>query len=80
MPYTTFLYNYKIFLSHVFSKLSKMNFCIFKWLIISRFDHFAIICEVIPVGLLSAAVNMAVLKSGQYGSEGENFDLIDGKF
>ncbi|KAM3725821.1 Hexosaminidase [Dirofilaria immitis] len=34
-----------------------------------RFDHFAIICEVIPVGLLSAAVNMAVLKSGQYSSE-----------
>ncbi|MFH4978579.1 hypothetical protein AB6A40_005288 [Gnathostoma spinigerum] len=30
-----------------------------------RFDHFAILCETLPVGLPSAAVNLAILKDGR---------------
>ncbi|VBB33747.1 unnamed protein product [Acanthocheilonema viteae] len=70
--------NVQHYLNNHISWLKQMNehhskFKQFRGIIVTgwqRFDHFAIICEVIPVGLLSAAVNMAVLKSGQYGSEG----------
>uniref|UniRef100_A0A8R1TU21 beta-N-acetylhexosaminidase n=1 Tax=Onchocerca volvulus TaxID=6282 RepID=A0A8R1TU21_ONCVO len=69
--------NVQHYLNNHISWLKQMNehhskFKQFRGIIVTgwqRFDHFAIICEVIPVGLLSAAVNMAVLKSGQYGSE-----------
>ncbi|VDK85691.1 unnamed protein product [Litomosoides sigmodontis] len=70
--------NVQHYLNNHISWLKQMNehhskFKQFRGIIVTgwqRFDHFAIICEVIPVGLLSAAVNMAVLKSGRYGSEG----------
>lgn len=29
----------------------------------SRFDHFAVLCETLPVGLMSAAVNLALLRN-----------------
>uniref|UniRef100_A0AAF5PI42 beta-N-acetylhexosaminidase n=1 Tax=Wuchereria bancrofti TaxID=6293 RepID=A0AAF5PI42_WUCBA len=69
--------NVQHYLNNHISWLKQMNehhskFKQFRGIIVTgwqRFDHFAIICEVIPVGLLSAAVNMAVLKNGQYGSE-----------
>ncbi|EFO21045.2 hypothetical protein LOAG_07446 [Loa loa] len=69
--------NVQHYLNNHISWLKQMNehhskFKQFRGIIVTgwqRFDHFAIICEVIPVGLPSAAVNMAVLKSGQYGSE-----------
>ncbi|VDN07687.1 unnamed protein product [Thelazia callipaeda] len=68
--------NVQHYLNNHISWLKQMNehhskFKQFRGIIVTgwqRFDHFAIICEIIPVGLLSAAVNMAVLKNGQYDS------------
>uniref|UniRef100_A0A914V1A8 beta-N-acetylhexosaminidase n=1 Tax=Plectus sambesii TaxID=2011161 RepID=A0A914V1A8_9BILA len=31
-----------------------------------RFDHFAILCELLPVGLMSAAINFITIKKGHY--------------
>lgn len=69
--------NVQHYLNNHISWLKQMNehhskFKQFRGIIVTgwqRFDHFAIICEIIPVGLLSAAVNMAVLKNGQYDFE-----------
>lgn len=34
----------------------------------SRYDHMAVLCELLPVGLLSAAINLMTLKEGSFDS------------
>lgn len=34
-----------------------------------RFDHFAILCELLPVGIPSLAINLMIIKNGEYNKQ-----------